>query len=378
MTRVDEIFNKYDGQGKVLHLNGEGPHPKSADHSLFPPLLDAAAFMATFTNPDYIVDGIIQRGRVHALTSMTGHGKTAVALYAGCAVAMGRNIGSLEVIQGNVVFLAGENPDDLCGRFHAACQFYQINPAELPIRIMPGNFQLAAETSETLRQTIDKAGYETALIIGDSAAAYFPGDDDNQNVQMGEFARNLRVLTKCRGNPAVVALCHPIKAATKDNLLPRGGGAFLNEIDANLTLWSDAQGEVSTLHWQGKIRGADFSPLGLSLKQVKLDHLKDAKGRSFVSVVATIQTDEQAERATKQALNDENTVLELIRRHPGISLMNIATNAGWLNAKGDPAKAKVQKLLISLNRNKLAKPWRGKWKITDAGKKELSGEESDA
>jgi hypothetical protein len=273
-----------------------------------------------------------------------------------------------------VVFLAGENPDDLCGRFHAACQFYGIDPAKLPIRVMPGNFPLAAETAETLKQTIEAGGRETTLIIGDSAAAYFPGDDDNQNVQMGDFARNLRVLTKCKGKPAVLILCHPVKAATKENLLPRGGGAFLNEIDANLTLWSEAQGETSTLHWQGKIRGADFQPVSLSLKQVKLDKLRDAKGRAFVSVVATLQTEEQAEKAIRQTTLDENTVLEWLRREPGISLANIATNAHWTNDKGTPNRPKVQRLLKSLAALKLVKNWRGKWQITDAGRAELSAD----
>jgi RecA-family ATPase len=339
----------------------------------FPQLLDAAAFMATFTNPDYLIDGIIQRGRVHALTSMTGHGKTAAALYFGCSIATGRNIGNIEVVQGEVVFLAGENPDDLCGRFHAACQFYGIDPATLPIRVMPGNFPLDAKTAKTLKQTIDAGGRQTTLIIGDSAAAYFPGDDENHNVQMGDFARNLRVLTGCRGNPAVLVLCHPIKGATKDNLLPRGGGAFLNEIDANLTLWAEAQGETSTLHWQGKIRGADFQPVNLSLKQIKLDKLQDAKGRPFVSIVATLQTEEQAEKAIRQSTLDENTVLEWLRREPGISIANIAANAHWVNEKGMPNKAKIQRLLKSLATNKLVKSWRGKWQITDAGKAELKG-----
>ncbi len=118
--------------------------------------------MATLTNPDYLIDGIIQRGRVHALTSMTGHGETAAALFFGCSIATARNIGNIEVVQGDVVFLAGEDPDDLCGRFHAACQFYGIDPAKLPIRVMPGNFPLATETAETLKQTIDGGGRETS------------------------------------------------------------------------------------------------------------------------------------------------------------------------------------------------------------------------
>lgn len=338
-----------------------------------PPLLVASAFMAGFTNPDYLLDGIIQRCRVHALTSMTGHGKTAVALYIGCAIATGRNIGNIEVVQGDVVFLAGENPDDLCGRFHAACQFYDIDPTRLPIRVIPGNFPMDADAAETLKAAINEGGHKTALIIGDSAAAYFPGDDENQNVQMGDFARNLRILTGCEGNPAVLILCHPTKNPGKDNLLPRGGGAFLNEIDANLTIWSEAQGETSTLHWQGKIRGADFQPVNLSLRPVKLEKLVDAKGRQFVSVVATLQTDEQAEKAIKQATLDENTVLEHLRRSRGISMADIASNAHWTTPTGAPNKSKVQKLMKTLATSKLVKNHRGKWEITQAGKDELSG-----
>lgn len=326
----------YDGADRDSHTappKDKIPHPETGNPAY--PLLDAAAFMATFTNPDYLIDGIVQRGRVHALTSMTGHGKTALALYAACSIAKGWDIGNIEVVQGEVIFLAGENPDDLCGRFFAACQHYNINPADLPIRVMPGNFPMDADTAETLKQQIDATERPPALIIADSAAAYFPGDDENHNVQMGAFARNLRVLTRCKGNPAVLTLCHPVKAAGKENLLPRGGGAFLNEIDVNLTLWADAQ-ETTTLHWQGKIRGADFQPVNFCLKQVKLLEKTDAKGRPFVSIVAALQTTEQAEKAVTQATTDENTVLEWLRRAPGISMSDIARNASWHTEKGDP------------------------------------------
>ncbi len=70
-------------------------------------------FMASFVAPDYIIDGIVQRTRLYACTSKTGHGKTAVWLYLGCMVMAGRNFAGLETTKGNVVFLAGENPDDL-------------------------------------------------------------------------------------------------------------------------------------------------------------------------------------------------------------------------------------------------------------------------
>jgi RecA-family ATPase len=347
---------------------------KQGDPPEIPSILSAADFMAGFVPPDYVIDGIIQRGRLYALTSPTGHGKTAVALYKGCMVAAGRNIGAIEVMQGPVVFLAGENPDDLRCRLYAACQAYHLDPAALPLYVLPGNFPLTAEAAETLKQQIDALGVDPVLIIVDTAAAFFHGDDDNHNVQMGAYARQLRVLTTCRGSPAVLTPAHPVKNPDKDNLLPRGGGAFLNEIDGNLTLWAAAMGETATLHWQGKIRGADFSPVNFALQQVKIAGLTDRRGRPIVSIVATLQTDDQAETAASVARSDENVVLEWLRRHPGISLKDIALNAGWVSAQGAPNKAKVHRLLKALKAEKLATQHRGKWLLTDAGKKELEAE----
>jgi hypothetical protein len=342
------------------------------------PLLTAAEFAATFQRPDYIVDGIIQRGRLIALTSATGHGKTAVALCLGMHIATGRNLGSLEVEPGEVIFLAGENPDDLCGRFHAAAKHYGVPFDQMHISVMPGNFPMAPGDASALRQQIDDrpaiaslTPRPLSLIVVDTSAAYFPGEDENHNVQMGSWARTLRTLTQCRGNPAVLVLCHPTKNASREALLPRGGGAFMAEIDANLTLWSEAQGENTRLHWGGKIRGADFSPVSFALVQVKLTELCDHKGRPFVSIVATLQSDAEADRVDAAAVSDENTVLVWLHRYPGINLRDIAMNAGWTNEQGQPLLGKVQRLLKTLGQEKLAKVHRKKWMITPQGMNEI-------
>jgi len=81
--------------------------------------------------------------------------------------------------------------------------------------------------------------------------------------------------------------------------------------------------------------------------------------------------DAEAEAAAQSTLSDENTVLEWLRRHPGITLRTIATNAGWVSFKGSPHTAKVHRLLKTLRQSKLVIQHRSKWQITDAGKKEL-------
>lgn len=374
------VTNGHDNSGtKDSRSNGtgDGTGAGTPGTDTLPPILDATQFMATFSMPDYLIDGVIQRGRLHAMTSPTGHGKTAVALFLACMMASAKNIGAIEVTQGNVLFLAGENPDDLCVRLHAACQSYGIPPGDLPIYVMPGNFPISPEAAEALKAKIDATGIQFSLIIGDSLAAYFPGDDENHNVQMGNYARNWRVLTTCAGRPAVMALAHPVKAAGRDNLLPRGGGAFLAEIDANLTLWAEGDRETTTLHWQGKIRGADFQPVTFALAPVTLTDKADAKGRLLVSVVAVLQTTEQADMAVKATVSNENVVLEWMRRAPGISIKDLATNIGWVSVSGTPHKGKVHRILKSLQALKLVKFWRGKWLITDAGIAELKQEKYD-
>ena len=52
-------------------------------------------------------------------------------------------------------------------------------------------------------------GVPWGLIVGDTAASYFPGDDENDNVQAAGYGRALRSLCDLPGNPAVMVLSAP-------------------------------------------------------------------------------------------------------------------------------------------------------------------------
>jgi len=98
------------------------------------------------------------------------------------------------------------------------------------------------------------------LVIVDTSAAYFLGADEISNTEMGKHARMLRALTGLPGSPYVLVLRHPIKHVLEPaQLLPRGGGAFLAEMDGNLTLCKHDDVLVELHH--GKIRGPGFEPM---------------------------------------------------------------------------------------------------------------------
>ena len=105
-------------------------------------ILTGAEFIAGHVPPVWLIDGIVQRGRLYACTSLTGHGKTAVWLFNACMIHAGRMIGQLDIFQGNVLILAGENPADLEARMIGMAQGLQ--PAAQSVALRPAR-QLPAD-----------------------------------------------------------------------------------------------------------------------------------------------------------------------------------------------------------------------------------------
>jgi len=373
MTEEVERINRFTS-AKVHDFEQEKQWRAEQAPEQKPPngILSGEAFMAQHAPPDWLIDGIVQRSRLYACTSLTGHGKTAVWLFNACMVQAGRMIGKMDVQQGNVLILAGENPADLSGRMLGMCREFKI-PHRLAPFVLPGNFPLSEQGLERLMERIKELGVPLSLILGDTAASFFPGDEENSNVQNGGYARRLRRLCdECHGLPTVVMNCHPAKNATKYDLMPRGGGAFLNELDGNLTLWADAPGEQTTLHWQHKIRGPEFAGVPYSLRVIATG-MQDRRGRDERTVVAEPVSEESATNHSQQTLANQDAVLRTLQEHPDWSLAQRANHAGWVNEGGEPMKAKVQRAIAALAHDKLiSKPREnGKWILTAKGRDAL-------
>jgi hypothetical protein len=224
-----------------------------------------------------------------------------------------------------------------------------------------------------IRSSLPKIQEEAALIpnlslvIVDTQAAYFLGDEGNSNEQQGWFARLLRRLSRLPGKPTVLVNCHPVKNAAQDNLIPMGGSAFLNEVDANLTLWAEDKTCTLGPH-PDKWRGVSFESLAFELRTVTCDRLKDSKGRPIPSIIAVPITEGGAERRAAVAEEDENIVMRLIHVDKHASFTTIARNASWFWPDGSPAKSKVQKIVERLKTSKLIYKFRGsKYRLTKKG-----------
>ena len=205
-------------------------------------------------------------------------------------------------------------------------------------------------------------------MVVDTSAAYYEGDDENANVQMGAHARLLRRLVNLPGQPCVIVCCHPVKNATADNMVPKGGGSFLNEVDGNLTC--SKTDSVVSLHWFGKFRGPDFAPLPFELHIVTTIKLMDSKKRLIPSVVATPLSEEERGKAEGQSRKDEDDVLLTIAGGDRRSQADIALLLNWTMKDGKPYKARVHRAADRLKKDKLIQIDRKSYVLTPKGKKE--------
>lgn len=331
-------------------------------------ILSSAEFVAGFTPPDYLVDGILQRGFFYSFTGKTGSGKTAVVLQLAACVARGQTFGPHEVTRGRVLYFAGENPDDNRMRWIAMSATEDFDLNTIVVDFIPGRFKIS-EMAARIAEQVKKRG-PVVLVIVDTSAAYFEGDDENSNAQQAAHGARLRALTELPGNPCVIVNSHPTKNATDDNLIPRGGGAFLAEVDGNLT--GRKHDGVVELHWQGKFRGPEFAPINFRLETISSERLRDSKGRPIPTVMARHLSEGALEAIADAARADENRLLEAIKARPDASLADLARALGWTLKGGEPHKMKVTRMRNKLVKEKLLRMERGKPTITDKGEKALA------
>ncbi len=154
-----------------------------------------------------------------------------------------------------------------------------------------------------------------------------------------------------------------------DNLQPRGGGAFIAEVDGNLTCTrSDT---LVTLHWQGKFRGPDFEPIVLETRTVTVDRLRDSKGRLIPTVVAQVISETERQSKAADTRSDEDAVLMalLVFDEGTASGSAVARQLGWFRSNGDPARQRATRVADRLRKARLLSEERGALVLTEKGRK---------
>jgi antitoxin component HigA of HigAB toxin-antitoxin module len=196
-------------------------------------------------------------------------------------------------------------------------------------------------------------------------------DDENDNVQLGNHARMLRTFVDLPGGPTILVTCHPAKNPDMTNLVPRGGGAFLNEVDGNLVALKEKGAMVTEITWHGKWRGPDFSPFPFQLVTANSEKLVDSKGRKIWTVYAKSISNEEQDHIEQLGRSNQDELLRAMLEHPGLSLNELAKELGWKTVDGRVNKRRVQIDMDVLKKNKLVEQRRdGHYVLTKKGQEE--------
>lgn len=361
------------------YLNEDVPLPDAPPGGFVPPrsasvpavpkalLLDAADWLADSKPFVWVVDGLIQRGCLYAMTAITNHGKTAIGLYLTMCVAAGRKFAGREAMRGGVLILCGENPDGFRTRLRATLDAMNISMDEIRglVTVLPHALPLRGYV-EQIKEEAQQLG-EFALVLVDTSVSYFTGDSEDDNLQARSHAWDLRALAELPGHPAVIANCHPTKSAMKESLVPRGGGAFTNEIDTNLTVW--AEGETAHLHWHLKKRGPDFDPIAFEFHGKSMEEF----GQVVPTVVALPISDERAGELRRARNQDEDRLLYAMSRDADATFRSLAMDCGWTGSTGNSGTSKVSRVMARLMDDKLVSKNRKGYGLTAQGKTEAQG-----
>jgi hypothetical protein len=380
LKRNAEINMLTTTTSEVDTFPGDRPKPKlrvAAEREAgWPGIKSSKQFVAGFVPPEYVIVGLIQRRFLYALTGQTGSGKTAVTLRLAASVARGMDFAGCQTKKCRVLYCAAENPDDVRMRWIALAPHMGFDVNDIDVFFTEGTFSIS-QMRDKLRSEVELIGGEFGLVIVDTGPAFFEGDDENNRSQMGAHARKFRTLIEAiPGGPSVIVNGHPVKNATADNLLPSGGGTYLNEIDGNLTCAKSDS--LTEMHWQGKFRGPEFSPMSFLIKTVTHPDLKDSDKRLIPSVICEYVSDTAAEEIQAAGRRDEDGVLAILGAKPGTSLSEIAKSMGWTLHSGKPHKTKAARCVQALRNAKLLKQTRGgTWEPTPEGKAALKGAKSD-
>jgi hypothetical protein len=338
-------------------------------------ILSSAELVKAFVPPEYLVVGLLQRRFIYSFTGQTGAGKTAILLYLAASTALGMVFAGRETKKARVLYLVSENSDDIIMRWIALADKMKFDLDTIEVYFVRADvYRLKLSNPKHLVMLSNEA-YDLSdfgLVIVDTGPAFFMGDDENANAQIGAHARLLRsLIMQVPGSPCVVVSCHPPKHATEDQLLPRGGGAFIAEVDGNLT--AAKKGSIVTVHWQGKFRGPDFASMNFLIETVTSEKLKDGDGRHIPTVIVKVATEQDEKAQDARSQDEERTILALIQATPDASFGTLAEAAGWFMHDGKPNKMRALRAAGRLEKAKLIrKEDNGEYHLTKKGETALS------
>jgi hypothetical protein len=245
-----------------------------------------------------------------------------------------------------------------------------FDPKNVGVHWVEGKLSISKLMKRIVAESEAVGGF--VLIVVDSSAIYFEGDDENDSPQATEHSEMMRRLIKSiPGRPCLIMNCNPAKNASDDDLVPRGSSGLFGAVDGNFEC-PRVPGYATMRRHRYKFRGAEFDPLRFALSETTTEKVRDSDGEMIPVVVAKAVTAQAYDKQQTVRRSEERRVLDYLAKHPGASYAVIAEAFDWKRRDGETLKrTKVQKIVDKLEDDGLVTKTLGKCKVSAKGKKAL-------
>lgn len=181
----------------------------------------------------WLIDKYIEQDAFAVMFGPPGKGKSFVALGLSCCIATGEEFHGHAVKQGSVFYIAGEGHNGLARRLRAWSLHNNVELKGAPLFVSDGATDLAntanaAQVAAAVQQLADKTGQTPVLIVVDTLARNF-GGDENSATEVGNFIRHVDTHLRHKWKATVLIVHHSGKDGDRG---ARGSSALKGAADA--------------------------------------------------------------------------------------------------------------------------------------------------
>jgi hypothetical protein len=235
-----------------------------------------------FADPEFVIAGLVETESLAAIFGKPGSGKSFIALGMAASVASGTPYHGRAVMQGPVVYIAGEGHNGLRRRLTAWERHHGVSLADAPLHFSKrATSLLDPEAAGAVITAIDAVaqieGKPPRLVIVDTLARNFGAGDENSTKDMAAFVASLDSI-KGRFPGCSVLLIHHSGHGEGDRA--RGSSVLLAALDAEFR--TELVDGITTLQGTKSKEGAIPPPIAFQGHSIEIG--RTAKGETVTSL----------------------------------------------------------------------------------------------
>ena len=240
------------------------------------------------TAPNYILQGVYERGLMYTLIGPPKQGKSTIVLDQAACIATGTRWCDRGVEQGAVFIIAGEGHSGIQRRLHAWSLHNQRSLRDAPLYVSKTAVQFldlksAQRLTDELAELQEESRISPTLIVIDTLARNYGPGDENSADDMGRFVAQVDRLRDSIG--CAVVIVHHTPIATSER--PRGSSALFGSVDGVFIAGKPDTGSKVTVLKAGEqkeLAAGDFE-YHFELHPIVIPGLVDNFGEGVTAVV---------------------------------------------------------------------------------------------